>query len=519
MATVTYIRERKQTPSAMAGVIAYCSQELKTVDGGGRRYLSGVNCTGDNALTEFLLTKESWRKTDGINFYQYVQSFSPEEGITYAQAHEIALEFAAKAWPGHEVLVATHCDAPHPHSHFVINSVSFENGKKLRQSPNTLKQLRKLSDELCAAHGFSVLKSEQYVPDGTQKMSAREYRAAEKGQSWKLALTIQIEDAMKAAASKEEFISLMEAEGCGVRWTPDRKNITYLCPNGMKCRDNKLHESKFTKEMMEYEFRIRAEIARGIAGADAPGAARRRKRRPLFCRDRAELEGLDSAGAGSQRAAAEADSEERFADDGGRDEQSDRLADGSIQQSDNTDGDADGSVSEEAGGGSRSIYERGENGALRFVRTGWERERLIFLRAAERALRDEALSPQAVLDLAPAHGLNLGLAYSLGAVAAVATAMDVGSEDPEEQRRRIEAQRAGETVGLILGAAILLTELMLHHGERLAEEENVALRPEEQTAFVQSEPEPFFHAEEDVRMDAKDDELPWKEGDGLTFEL
>jgi hypothetical protein len=447
----------------MAGVIAYCSQEQKIVDGEGHRYLSGVNCTGDNALTEFLLTKESWRRTDGINFYQYVQSFSPEEGITYAQAHEIALEFAAKAWPGHEVLVATHCDAPHPHSHFVINSVSFENGKKLRQSPNTLKQLRKLSDEICAAHGFSVLKSEQYVPDGTQKMSAREYRAAEKGQSWKLALTIQIEDAMKAAASKEEFISLMEAEGCGVRWTPDRKYITYLCPNGMKCRDNKLHESKFTKEMMEYEFRIRAEIARGIAGADAPGTAQRRKRRHLFCRDRAELEGLDNPGAGSQRAAAEADSEERFADDGRRDEQSDRLADGSTQQSDNTDGDADGSVSEEADSGSRSIYERGEDGGLRFVRTGWERERLVFLRLAERAQRDESLSQKALLDQPAARSHNTGLSVGLGALAAVGSLLDGDSDDPEEQRRRIEARKTGESIGMILGLAILLTCRALRH--------------------------------------------------------
>ena len=160
MATVTYIREKRQSFSAMRGVIGYCSQEMKTVDENGHRYLSGVNCTGENALQEFLLTKQSYGKTDGINFYQYVQSFSPEEGITHAQAHEIALEFAAKAWPGHEVLVATHCDTNHPHSHFVINSVSFETGYKLRQHPNTVKQLRALSDEICAAHGFSVLKPE-----------------------------------------------------------------------------------------------------------------------------------------------------------------------------------------------------------------------------------------------------------------------------------------------------------------------------------------------------------------------
>ena len=69
------------------------------------------------------------------------------------QAHAVALEFAGKAWPGFEVLVATHRDAGQPHSHFVVNSVSWETGLKLRQSPKTLRTLRALSDEICAAMG------------------------------------------------------------------------------------------------------------------------------------------------------------------------------------------------------------------------------------------------------------------------------------------------------------------------------------------------------------------------------
>ncbi len=156
----------------MRGVMAYCAQEKKTYDPESRRLLvSGVNCVGANAQQEFLATKRVYGKTDGTNFYQYVQSFSPEENLSPAEAHQIALEFAAKAWPGHEVLVTTHCDAPHLHSHFVINSVNFENGYKLRQSPNTLKILRAVSDEICCAHGLTVL--EPYEKSGA-KLSARE---------------------------------------------------------------------------------------------------------------------------------------------------------------------------------------------------------------------------------------------------------------------------------------------------------------------------------------------------------
>lgn len=510
MATVTYIKEQKQSPSAMAGVLAYCSQEVKTVDTDGHRYLSGVNCSGDTALQEFLLTKESWRKTSGTNFYQYVQSFSPEDGITHAQAHEIALEFAAKAWPGHEVLVATHCDADHPHSHFVINSVSFENGKKLRQHPKTLEQLRKLSDEICFAHGFSIVKPKHNGRNVAKKMSAREYRAAVKGQSWKLELAVQINDVMSVAANRDEFLALMNGEGYGVTWAEGRKFITYQCPNGMKCRDNKLHEHKYSKEAMELEFRIRAEILRGIADAASPDTAAGRRRRSLLLRYRAELEGPAGPGAEAQRAAAGSAETATESDDGGRNEQAAELADGAAQQSDNADGGADGAVSEDADGESESLYERSADGTLRFVETGWERERLLFLHAAERAQRNAALSQKALLDQPAVHVHHPGFAAGLDAVAAVADLFEGDSDDPEEQRRRIEARQTAENVGALLALAILLTERVLRRKDAQAEDEQAALR--------QLKLPSFSMAEEQQQADTDWNEPEWKEGDALTFE-
>ena len=65
---------------------------------------------------------------------------------------------------------------------------------------------------------------------------------------------------MKYAADRDAFVSLMASEGYAVRWESGRKYITYTTPNGMRCRDNKLHEEKYCKEAMEHEFRIRAEI-------------------------------------------------------------------------------------------------------------------------------------------------------------------------------------------------------------------------------------------------------------------
>ena len=267
MATVNFIKYKKQSAGALSGVTRYISQDEKTLDENGRQLVSGQNCTPQLAGREFQATRDACRKDSPVWFYHYVQSFSPDEVITGEQAHQLAKEFAAKAWPDGEVLIATHLDAEHIHSHFVVNAVCWESGKMLRQGPNTLRSLRQLSDELCLEHGFSVLP--QQKKKQTQGMGAREYRSAAKGQSWKFRLMNTIDQCMRYAETREDFISLMESEGYQVRWTDNRKNITYTTPEGMKCRDDRLHELKYTKEVMEREFRVRAEIIyRGIETAE-----------------------------------------------------------------------------------------------------------------------------------------------------------------------------------------------------------------------------------------------------------
>lgn len=258
MATVTFIKYQKQSAGALRGVAQYVSQDEKTLDENGSQLISGQNCTPQLVSQEFQATRDMCHKESPVWFYHYVQSFSPDEVITGEQAHQLAKEFAAKAWPDSEVLIATHLDAEHIHTHFIVNAVCWESGKMLRQGPNTLRSLRQLSDELCLKHGFSVLP--QQKKKQSQGMGTREYRSAAKGESWKFRLMNAIDQCMRYASTKEEFISLMESEGYQVRWAACRKSITYTTPQGMKCREDRLHESKYTKEVMEREFRVRAEI-------------------------------------------------------------------------------------------------------------------------------------------------------------------------------------------------------------------------------------------------------------------
>lgn len=264
MATVIFIKESKQTPSAMRGCINYCVQEKKTVDENGRQYVGGVNCLGTHAYEEFMATKNLYGKASGTYFYQYVQSFAPGEIRSYEEAHRIGLEFAEQSFPGYEVLVATHLDAyddhgvQRVHNHFIVNSVSFEDGRKIHFTPNTLQELRKISDDICRDHGLSVLPPSS--KSNGKGIGTREYRATVKGDGWKFGLINDIDAAMCRAGDRREFCDILASAGYSVTWTEERKYITFTCPNGRKVRDNKLHDNKYTKENLEYEFRIRKQI-------------------------------------------------------------------------------------------------------------------------------------------------------------------------------------------------------------------------------------------------------------------
>ncbi|MHA5220249.1 relaxase/mobilization nuclease domain-containing protein [Dysosmobacter sp. Phy] len=294
MATFTAVKNRGRGRGALGGVLRYSQQDEKTL-WEGQRLVTGWNCTAQSALSEMLLTKERHRKTDGRQYYHFVQSFAETDDLTPQEAHAIALELAQREFPNFEVLVATHIDTDHLHSHLIVNSVSFQDGRKLHQSAADLQAHRLTSDEICAAHGLDILPPpEKQVKQ--KRMSSREYRSATKGESWKFRLMNTIDQCMRYAATKDEFISLMESEGYQVRWTDSRKNITYTTPEGMKCRDDRLHERKYTKEVMEREFRIRAEIIRRRTETAEPAAGIVRTGHADGCPHEAEL-GRSAGGA------------------------------------------------------------------------------------------------------------------------------------------------------------------------------------------------------------------------------
>ena len=244
-----------QTRGCMKSVMRYVSQTSKTL-WDGQQLVSGIGCQPETAFDEFLSTKLLHHKEGGVMFYHMVQSFPKGTDIEPRAAHEAARKLAGY-FEGCEVLVCTHTDREHIHSHCIINSVNFETGKKVHMADEQIQALRVRNDEICEELGLPKFQRDEQRQ--SRGMSNAEYYTASKGESWKFELMRVIDECMRYAGSREEFLALLRAEGYDATWTDSRKNITYVTPDGRKCRDSKLHIEKYLKENMEAEFGYRTE--------------------------------------------------------------------------------------------------------------------------------------------------------------------------------------------------------------------------------------------------------------------
>lgn len=134
--------------------VEYIKADFKTEK---QFYVTGINCSEDNALEEMKETKKKFGKERGILAYHAFQSFAEGE-VTPEQAHKIGIQLAEELWGDRfEVIVSTHLNTKHIHNHFVLNSVSFVDGKKYRDNRSTYAIMRRTSDEICRENNLSVI--------------------------------------------------------------------------------------------------------------------------------------------------------------------------------------------------------------------------------------------------------------------------------------------------------------------------------------------------------------------------
>lgn len=237
--------------------------------------LSGWNCTPFTVKDEMEVTKRLWGKNGGRTYKHFVQSFAPEENIDPVQAHQIACQLAASRpeWQDFEVLIATHEDKKHIHTHFVVNSVSCVDGHKIQQSKAELQAMKDYSDQLCAKYGLHITEKGKTF-DGQEREETAAFskdtyqllKKAEQGEvkSYVQDIALAILDCREQATSRTDFVQRMNERGYGVDWQDSHKYITFTDlkrqeqgEKQCKIRNNKLekyYNMDFGKESLEHEF-------------------------------------------------------------------------------------------------------------------------------------------------------------------------------------------------------------------------------------------------------------------------
>ncbi len=219
--------QREYTPEqyqALADVLAYAKDEEKTEQ---EFYVEGINCNVAIARDQFVTVKEQYGKTDGIQAYHGYLSFK-EMDISPEMAQKIGMEFANEVWGKRfQVVVTTHLNTKHLHCHFVINSISFVDGKHLWGEEKAWFKFRKVADRICEKYGL------YYDPNPNRSKQSEYLTMKEKaGMPTRYSVVKEVIDyAIAHSKTKKEFEYALKEMGYFYNLSPSRKYWT-VTPKG-----------------------------------------------------------------------------------------------------------------------------------------------------------------------------------------------------------------------------------------------------------------------------------------------
>ena len=206
---------------ALGDVMKYATNGDKTEK---QFFVTGVNCDIATARDEMLIAKAQWNDESEIVCYHGFQSFKSGE-LTPEQAHEVGVKLAEKMWGDRfQVIVATHLNTDCLHNHFVVNSVSFADGKHYHDNKANLRLLRQRSEELCREYALSVIEH----PNGRKKPYAL-YQAEKQGFPTRDNVARQaVDEAISKSFTLKDFDRLMAEMGYKCSFDPNRKYWTII---------------------------------------------------------------------------------------------------------------------------------------------------------------------------------------------------------------------------------------------------------------------------------------------------
>lgn len=246
---IRYAMDNKKTVDENTGtwnlnkVLEYVEDNNKTQ---AQHFVTAINCSVNFAYEEMLAVKKQYQKEEGILAFHGYQSFKPNE-VTAQQAHEIGINLAKELWGDRfQVIVTTHLNKDHIHNHFVINSVSFVDGKRYYDNKATYKTMREVSDRLCKEHSLSVILN----PKSKGKHYA-EWEAEQKHRpTWRSMIAVDVDKAISQSRTFTQFINALRVQGyevkTGVKYIavrqPNKERFVRLKTLGQNYTEDKIKE-------------------------------------------------------------------------------------------------------------------------------------------------------------------------------------------------------------------------------------------------------------------------------------
>lgn len=200
--------DRKYLDDDLYDALRYTENDDKTDE---KKYVSGINCSAAFAYREMTAVKRKYGERGKVIAYHGYQSFRTDE-LTPEECHAIGIETARRMWgKDYQVLVTTHLNTDNLHNHFVVNSVSFRDGHKFRNSIEQHYELREISDQICRENGLSVIRNAPFCGGQSRKAywkGQRDGKLTHREQ-----VKADVEYCLKYSMNWEQFYQQMQAKG------------------------------------------------------------------------------------------------------------------------------------------------------------------------------------------------------------------------------------------------------------------------------------------------------------------
>lgn len=202
-----------------------------------------------NYAEQFADTVKLWNKAQSPKsrkYYHFIHSFSPDDNISPEKAHKLTEEVCRKFFPHSEIVIATHTDTNHIHSHIVINSVNFDNGKMLQISPKRYTAIKDFSNELAERENLTIVKFRKPTKEAVRQSQAERQIILRGGTSWKQELAEVIDLALSSVSDMEQFEKFLNQYGVTLTRNTE-KTIAYKHPQKSKAIRGEKLGAKYTK--------------------------------------------------------------------------------------------------------------------------------------------------------------------------------------------------------------------------------------------------------------------------------